>query len=67
MVNAVLVAPDPPGTVIRRLQGKLPVIAVTRSSDPIVIPLKGDGVVGKSFSTREMTLVVEEALLAPEA
>jgi hypothetical protein len=64
-VSAVLVAPDPPGTVIRRLRGKVPVIAVTRGSDPIVIPLKAEGFMGKPFSTRDMTLVVDEASLAP--
>jgi hypothetical protein len=66
-VNAVLVAPDPPGTVIRRLRGKVTVIAVTRGSDPIVIPLKQESFVGKPFSTRDMTLVVDEALLVPGA
>ena len=47
-VNAVLAAPDPPATVIRRLRGKVPVIAVARGSDPIVIPLKGEGVAGEA-------------------
>ena len=65
-VNAVLVAPDPPGAVIRRLRGKVPLIVVTRSSDPVVIRLNGEGVLGKPFSTRDMTLVVDEASLAPE-
>ena len=63
-VNVVLAAPDPPGTVIRRLRGKVPVIAVTRNSDPIVIPLKEEGAMGKSVSTRDMTLVVDEVLPA---
>jgi hypothetical protein len=66
-VNVVLVAPHPPGTMIRRLRGKVPVIAVAKGSDPIVIPLKGEGVLGKPFSTRDMALVVDEASLAPGA
>jgi hypothetical protein len=64
---AVLAAPDPPGTVIRRLRGKVPVIAVTRRSDPIVIPLNGQGFLGKPYSTHELTLSVDEASLAPGA
>ena len=39
-VNAILVAPDPPARVIRRLRGKVPVIAVATGSDPLVIPLE---------------------------
>ena len=66
-VGAFLVAPDPPEKVIRRLRGKAPVIAVTRGSDPIVIRLMGDGAVARSFSTRDMTLVVDEAVLGPGA
>ena len=66
-VNAVLAVPDPPGTVIRRLRGKVPVIAVTKGSDPIVIRLTGEGVAGKSISTRDMTLVVDEVVLAAGA
>ena len=66
-VNAVLAAPDPPATAIRRLRGKVPVIAVARGSDPIVIPLKGEGVLGKPYSTRDLTLVVDEVSLAPGA
>jgi hypothetical protein len=66
-VNAVLVAPDPPGTVIRRLRGKVPVIAAARGAVPIVIPLKGAGILGKPFPTRDMTLVVDEVSLAPGA
>ncbi len=64
-VNAVLVAPDPPGAVIRRLRGKVPLLVVTRSSDPVVIRLNGEGVLGKPFSTRNITLVVDETSLAP--
>ena len=66
-VNAILAAPDPPATVIRRLRGKVPVIAVARGSDPIVIPLKGEGVLGRPYSTRDLTLVVDEVSLAPGA
>ena len=66
-VNAILVAPDPPATVIRRLRGKVPVIAVARGSDPIVIPLKGEGVLGRPYSTRDLILVVDEVSLAPGA
>jgi hypothetical protein len=66
-VNAVLVAPDPPATVIRRLRGKVPVIAVTRGSDPIVIPLKGEGVLGRPYSTRDLTLIIDEVSLAAGA
>jgi hypothetical protein len=60
------VAPDPPGAVIRRLRGKVPLIAVSRSSDPVVIRLNGEGVLGKPFSTRDMTLVVDETSLDPK-
>ncbi len=67
LTDAVLAAPDPPATVIRRLRGKVPVIAVAGGSDPIVIPLKGEGVLGKPFSTRDLTLVVDEVSLAPGA
>ena len=35
-------------------------IAVARGSDPIVIPLNGEGRLGRPFSTRDMTLVVDE-------
>jgi hypothetical protein len=66
-VNAVLAAPDPPATAIRRLRGKVSVIAVARGSDPIVIPLKGEGVRGRPYSTRDLTLVVDEVSLAPGA
>jgi hypothetical protein len=66
-VSAILVAPDPPATVIRRLRGKVPVIAVARSSDPIVIPLNGEGVLGRPYSTRDLTLVVDEVSQNPGA
>lgn len=66
-VNASLKVPEPPGTVIRRLRGKVPVIAVARGSDPIVIPLKGEGPREQSFSTRDMTLLVDEVSIAPGA
>jgi hypothetical protein len=65
--NAVLAVPDPPGKLIRRLRGKIPVIAVTRGSDPIIIPLKGESALGRPYSTRDLTLVVDEVSLAPGA
>jgi hypothetical protein len=66
-VNLALVAPDLPGTVIRRLRGKVPVIAVARGSDPMVIPLKGEGVLGRSYPTRDVILIVDNVSLAPVA
>jgi hypothetical protein len=66
-VNAFLTAPDPPAKMIRRLRGKVPVIAVARGSDPIVIPLNGEGVLGRAYSTRDLILVVDEVSLAPGA
>jgi hypothetical protein len=66
-VNAMLMTPDPAATVLRRLRGKVPVIAVAWGSDPMVIPLKGEGVVGRAYSTRDLTLVVDEVALAPWA
>ena len=66
-LNAVLAALDPPPTAIRRLRGKVPVVAIARGSDPIVIPLKGEGVLGRPYSTRDLTLVVNEVSLAPGA
>ena len=63
--SAFLVVPDPPGTVIRQLRGRVPVIAVARSSDPIVLPLLGEGAVGRLVSTRDMTLVVDQVSLTP--
>jgi hypothetical protein len=45
----------------------VPVIAVTKGVDPLIIPLKGEGVLGRTFSTRDLTLVVDEASLAPGA
>jgi hypothetical protein len=66
-VNAIFVAQGPPATVIRRLRGKVPVVAIARGSDPIVIPLKGEGVLGRPYSTRDLTLVVDEVSLAPGA
>ncbi len=65
LANAVLAAPDPAATLIRRLRGKVPVIAVAKGSDPLIIPLKGEGVLGRPFSTRDLTLVVDETSLAP--
>jgi hypothetical protein len=62
-VNAEFVTPGPRATVIRRLRGTVPVIAVARGSDPIVIPLKGEGVLGRPYSTRDLTLVVDEISL----
>jgi hypothetical protein len=62
--GAVIATADLPGTVIRRLRGKVPVIAFARDSNPIVIPLKGEGVLGKPFSTRDVTLVVDEVSFA---
>ncbi len=62
-VIAIVVAPDPSATVIRRLRGKVPVIAFARGSDPIVIPLNGEGVLGRPYSTRDLTLVVDEVSL----
>jgi hypothetical protein len=67
LTNAVLAAPDPTATVIRRLRGKVPVIAVTKGVDPLIIPLKGEGVLGRTFSTRDLTLVVDQGSLAPGA
>ena len=64
-VNAVLMVPDPPGTVIRRLRGKVPVTAVARGSDPIVVTLNGEGVLGRPFPVGYMTLGVDRALLEP--
>jgi hypothetical protein len=66
-VDAVLAAPDQPGKVIRRLRGKVPVTAIARGSDPMVIPLKGDGVPGRPYSTRDLTLIIDEVSLAPGA
>jgi hypothetical protein len=66
-VNPVLAAPDPRATAIRHLRGKVPLIAVARGSDPIVIPLKGEGVLGSPYSTRDLTLIVDEVSLAPGA
>jgi hypothetical protein len=66
-VNAELVAPDPPGSAIRRLKGKLPVIAVAKGSDPIVVRLTADGDIGKPFSNRAFTLIVDGASVAPGA
>ncbi len=63
-VNAIIAAPDGPATVIRRLRGKVPVIAVATGSDPLVISLNGEGVLGKPYLTRDLTLVVDEVLLA---
>lgn len=63
-VNAIIVAPDQPARVIRRLRGKVPVIAVATGSDPLVIPLNGEGVLGRPNSTRDLTLVVDEVSLA---
>ncbi len=60
-----LVVPAPAGTVIRRLRGRVPVAVVARSLDPIVVPLQAPGAVGKLFSTRELTLVIDEATLTP--
>ena len=62
-----LAAPEPGATVIRRLRGKVAVIAVTRSFEPIVVPLKGDDGVVRSVSSREMTMVVAKVSLAPGA
>ncbi len=66
-VSAILVAPDPPATVIRRLRGKVPVIAVARGSDPMVIRLNAEGVLGRPYSTRDLTLVIDEVSLDPGA
>ena len=66
-VNAVLAAPNPPATAIRRFRGKVPVIAVARGFDPMVIPLNGEGVPGRPYSTRDLTLVVDDVSLAPGA
>ena len=61
----LLAAPNLPATVIRRFRGKVPVIAVARGFDSMVIPLKDEGVLGRPYSTRDLTLVVDEVLLAP--
>jgi hypothetical protein len=66
-VNAILAAPNPPAKAIRRLRGKVPVIAVAWDSNPMVIPLNGEGVVGRPYSTRDLTLVVDEVSLAAGA
>jgi hypothetical protein len=66
-VNATLASPNPSATAIRRLRGKVPVIALARGSDPMVIPLKGEGVLGRPYSTRDLTLIVDEVSLAPGA
>jgi hypothetical protein len=66
-VDAALAALDPPATAIRRLRGKVPVVAVAWGSDPMVIPLKERGVVGRPYSTRDLTIVVDEVSLAPGA
>jgi hypothetical protein len=42
----------------------VPVVATARGSDPIVIPLSGDGVCGTPYSTRDLILVVDEVSLA---
>ena len=67
MVGAFLAAHDPPGKVIRRLRGKVPVIAVTRGSEPIVISSKGGSLGGKSLSTRDLSLFVDDVVIGPGA
>jgi hypothetical protein len=64
-VNAVLAVLDSPGKLIRRLRGKVPVIAVARSADPIVMPLKGESAVGRAYSTRDLILIVDEVAVGP--
>jgi hypothetical protein len=66
-VNALLAAPDPAPTAIRRLRGKVPVVAIARGFDPMVIPLKGEGVLGRPYPTRDLILIVDEVSLAPGA
>lgn len=66
-VNAVFAVPNLPATAIRRLRGKVPVIAVARGADPIVIPLKKEVVLGRPYSTRDLTLILDEISLAPGA
>jgi hypothetical protein len=66
-VNAVLAAPDPRATAIRRLRGKVPVIAVAGGSDPLVIPLKDEGILGRPYPCRDFILIVDEVSLGPGA
>ena len=66
-VNAILVGADPPAKAIRRLRGKVPVIAVAKGFDPIVIPLKGEGVLGRPYPCRDLILIVDDASPAPGA
>jgi hypothetical protein len=62
--SAVLAAPDPPAKVIRRLRGKVPVVAIAKGADPMTIPLKDEGVLGRPYPTRDVTLIVDEVSLA---
>ncbi|MDR3638064.1 MAG: hypothetical protein P4L84_29940 [Isosphaeraceae bacterium] len=65
-VNVRLRAPDPPGAMIRRLRGMVPVAVVAKRSEPIVIPLKE--ITGEWWvSTPEMTLTIDEVSLPPRA
>jgi hypothetical protein len=61
-VGLKLHAPDPPPTTIHRLRGRIPVLAVTRQANPIVIPLQKAGA-EKVISSPEMNLVVDEVSL----
>jgi hypothetical protein len=53
--------PDPPAKVIRRLRGTVPVVALARQLDPLVIPLNGDGPQVRTFQTLDLTLAVDTA------
>ena len=56
-----LSVPDPPAKVIRRLRGTVPVVALARQLDPLVIKLNGDGPEVRTFQTRDLTLAVDTA------
>ena len=66
-VNVQLAAPTLPVTIIRRLRGKVPVIVVSRGSDPLVIPLNGESALGKMYRSRDMNILVDEISLDPRA
>ena len=61
----LLVAPDPPGKLIRRLTGKIPVKVTTRASEPVIVPLARGTPAERQVSTGNMTLGVDEISLEP--
>ncbi|QEH33739.1 hypothetical protein OJF2_22450 [Aquisphaera giovannonii] len=58
-----LMRPEEPGKVIKVLRGSIPILAVARQADPLVVPLAGAA--GKSFDRGDLHIEIHDIRSGP--